>query len=56
MNQQSQKDTSPSPHELENREAEKLARELESPLGAQKLGDEAYEMVKQELAKKDTHR
>lgn len=39
-------------HERENREAEKLARELENPLGAQKLGDEAYELVKKELAKK----
>ena len=56
MNQQPQKDTSPSAHEHENREAEKLARELESPLGAQKLGDEAYELVKQELAKKGSPR
>ncbi len=30
-----------SQHEHENREAERLAKELESPAGAQKLGDEA---------------
>ena len=39
-------------HERENKEAEELARELENPLGAQKLGDEAYELVKKELNKK----
>ncbi|MBL4868088.1 MAG: hypothetical protein JKY67_17115 [Pseudomonadales bacterium] len=48
MSQEQSKDA----HEYENREAEKLAQELESPLGAQKLGDEAYELVKKELAKK----
>lgn len=35
----------------ENREAEKLAQALECPISAQKLGDEAYELVKQEMAK-----
>lgn len=45
-------DKSKSAHEHENREAERLARELEMPLGAQKLGDEAYELVKKEIAEK----
>lgn len=45
-------DKSKTAHEHENREAERLARELEMPFGAQKLGDEAYELVKKELGKK----
>ena len=40
-----------SPHEHENREAERLAKELESPSGAQNLGDEAYKTAKEDLAK-----
>jgi hypothetical protein len=39
------------PHEHENREAERLAKELESPLGAQNLGNEAYKTAKEDLAK-----
>ncbi|MEM6406002.1 MAG: hypothetical protein AAF669_05370 [Pseudomonadota bacterium] len=39
-------------HEYENHAAERLVKEFESPLGAKKLGDEAYELVKQELASK----
>lgn len=31
-----------------NQAAERLAKELESPLGAQKLGDEAFKMVQEE--------
>ncbi len=56
MNHEQSKDKSKQVHEHENREAERLAQELESPLGAQKLGDEAYELVKKELAKKGMQR
>ena len=49
-------DNRPAPHEQENRAAERLAKELESPLGAQKLGDEAYELVKKEQASKGIQR
>lgn len=44
------KDSRACDYAQENREAEKLALALESPLGAQQLGDEAYELVKQEMA------
>ena len=52
MNQNKSKDSKPTAHEHENRAAERLAQALESPLGAQKLGDEAYALVKQELPRK----
>ena len=39
-------------YEYANRAAERLVKELESPLGAQKLGDEAYALVKQDRGKK----
>ena len=52
MSDRKSQNTVKSSHELENREAEKLVKELESPLGAQKLGDEAYELVKREMAEK----
>jgi len=45
------KDSHACDHAQENREAEKLAQVLECPLGAQQLGDEAYDLVKQEMAK-----
>lgn len=40
------------PYEKENKAAEKLAEELESPFGAEKLGKEAYEMAKKDNVKK----
>ena len=52
MRKEYSKENSNPLHERENREAEKLSRELESTLGAQKLGDEAYELVKKELIEK----
>jgi len=52
MIENNSKDKFMSGHEDENREAEKLAQELESPLGAQRLGDEAYELVKKEIEEK----
>jgi hypothetical protein len=51
MNQDERQNKKPTPHEHENCAAERLTKELESPLGAQKLGDEAYMLVKQDLAK-----
>jgi hypothetical protein len=52
MKQEQPKSDVKNSHEHENREAERFAQELEAPLGAQKLGDEAYELVKKELAKR----
>ena len=55
MNQDKSHENKLPVHEHENRAAERLAKVLESPLGAQKLGDEAYALVKQELGKKKMH-
>jgi len=51
MNDEHSKDKFNLAHERENKEAEKLAQELETPTGAQQLGDEAYETAKKEQKK-----
>jgi len=48
MSSKIQNTKTPHPHEHKNREAEQLA----SPLGAQKLGKEAYKTAQEEAAKK----
>ena len=52
MKKENSKDTFQSTYKHEICEAEKLVKELESPLGPKNLGDEAYELVKKELEEK----
>jgi hypothetical protein len=52
MSNQPSTDTKSNPYEQENKEAEKLARELEAPFGAERLGKEAYETAKKDMAQK----
>lgn len=49
---QSSKRKSDSTYERENEQAEALVKELESPMGAQRLGDEAYEIAMKDLKEK----
>ena len=46
------KSDTPDLYKHQNEEAEKLTQELQSPLGAQKLGDNAFETAKEEAAQK----
>jgi len=41
------------PYEQATRQGDRLVQELDSVTGAQKLGDDAYETAKQDLAKKE---
>ena len=52
MSKEQDKKDERSPYDQQNREAERLAQELESPLGAEKLGKEAFETAKRDMAKK----
>ncbi len=38
-------------YDHENKAAERLAAELDSPLGAQRLGNDAFKMAQEEAAK-----
>ena len=52
MSNNKNQESKPSLHENENRAAERLVKELESPLGAEKLGEEAFKVAQEEAAKK----
>jgi len=52
MSTDQHKDDKKSPYEQENKDAEKLAEELEAPFGAEKIGKEAFETAKKDKSKK----